>query len=69
MPKAKVAFIPNHNVMNCWGCDGKGYIIKNGYMRDCRICGSIGRFIDKNYYLIYTYKNGQKIGFMVDGIK
>ncbi len=72
MAKAKVMFIPNHNKMECWGCKeygGHGYIIKNGHMRECRLCGGSECFIDKNYTIIYTDKNGQKHGFMVDSIK
>ncbi len=69
MSEAKVIFIPNHNIMNCWCCKNKGYIVKNGYKRECKVCGCTGKFVDKTYYLIYTDKKGQKQAFMVDGIK
>jgi DnaJ-class molecular chaperone len=66
---ADVHFIPNHNKSNCWGCSGKGYVIKNGYARECKCCGGTGYFVDKTYTLIYTDNKGIKHGFIVDGIK
>lgn len=69
MSKAKVNFISNHEIMDCWGCESKGYIIKNNYKRECKLCGGIGKFVEKNYYLLYIDKNGLKQAFMVDSLK
>lgn len=72
MSKVKVNFMPNHNIMECWGCKdygSHGYIFKDGYKKECKLCGGSGKFIDKNYILIYTNKNELKQGFMVDSIK
>ena len=55
----KVEFIPNHDIKTCWCCEGKG----------CKECDYKGKYTEEGYHLIYTTKNGQKIGFSVDGLK
>lgn len=59
--KAKVEFLPNHDIKPCWTCEGKD--------KNCRACGGTGWFKDCGYFLIYTTKTGQKIAFAVDSIK
>lgn len=56
---AKVEFIPKHQSVCCWKCEGKG----------CDICNYTGHFKEEFYHLIYTDKNGQKMAFGVDGLK
>lgn len=62
----KVKFIPNHQKVECWHCEGSGQHKDN---EKCRICDGTGKFTRKHYYLIADMPDGQKIAFGVDTIK
>ena len=46
----------------CYKCKGVREII-------CKTCNGSKIFVETNYILVYTDKNGVKQGFMVDSIK
>lgn len=53
--------IPNHITKPCYICKGKN--------KNCPSCDGTGKYKQTSYYMIYTTKSGQKIGFQGDTVK
>jgi len=58
---SKVKYIDKSQTVKCLICGAKD--------KSCKVCKGTGKRKRDNYYLVYTDKNGQKLGFQVDGIK
>ena len=72
MKNKKHEIIDHSDMMECWVCDGDGYIVKfyddKPYHRNklkCKLCSGTGKFRESHYYII---DNKNKIAIDSDTI-
>jgi DnaJ-class molecular chaperone len=70
----KATFIDKTKHQQCWSCRGSGTdfskeITNITRVPECPICKGTGILKRESYILVYTNKEGQKMGFQVDGLK
>ena len=64
--KSKIKFIDKGKYSPCWSCDSKG-TLPNGKI--CSACKGKRIWKEDNYILVCEDAKGQKLSFMVDGLK
>lgn len=72
--KTKVKFINKSKKSKCFRCEGSGLeditkITNITKCEACKTCKGKGYWIENNFILIAIDNKGQKIAFMVDGLK
>ena len=71
---SKVKFINKSKKSTCFRCNGTGIeditkITNMTKIESCKACKNKGYWVESNYICVATDNKGNKIAFMVDGIK